>query len=127
MIRTTKTSSFPWAPAYYERLQREHRTNWSTLVPRIAFVVYLCGAIRKRVRIERIAAQANATYPDDFFTWVAGKKVPDLALIHLILTEASLREWRYVIGDWNCGWHLTKKGLRFARNVERHKLNRGDA
>lgn len=122
MIATSR-SSFPWAPLYYENLQHEHRTNWSTLVPEIAFVLYLCGAIRKRVRIERIAAQANATYPDDFFTWVDGKKVPDLALIHLILTEASQREWGYVIGDWFRGWHLTKKGLRFAKDVERRKLD----
>lgn len=123
MIRTN-ASTFPWAPAYYENLQRLHRTNWDSLVPQIAFVLYLCGAIRKRVRIERIAAQANVTYPEDFFTWVDGKKVPDLALIQLILGEASLKEWGYVIGDWSSGWHLSKRGLHLAKNIERRKLGR---
>src|SRR5687768_15857762 len=100
-MSTTKVSnSFPWAPAYYESLQRQHRTNWDELIPEIAFVLYLCDALRTKVRIERIAAQANATYPDDFFTWVDGKRVPDLALIQLILAEASAREWGYLVGNW---------------------------
>ena len=124
-MRTTKVSnSFPWAPTYYENLQRQHRNSRSALIPEIAFVLYLCDAIRRRVRIERIAAQANITYPDDFFTWVDGKKVPDLALLQIILAEASARDWRYVVGDWENGWHLTRRGLRFAKDVERRKLAR---
>ncbi len=119
MSTTRVSNSFPWAPTYYENLQRQHRTNWSALIPEIAFVLYLCDGIRTRARIERIAAQANATYPDDFFTWVDGKKVPDLALIQLILAEACAREWGYVVGNWQNGWRLTKKGFRFAKNVER--------
>ena len=91
----------------------------------IAFTVYLCEATRKRASIETIAAQANVTYPKDFFTWVDGRKVPDLALIHVILSEASSKEWRYVIGDWSSGWRLTKRGLRFAKNVERRALAKG--
>jgi hypothetical protein len=127
MIRTDTMTSFPWAPAHYENLMEEHRANLSAYAPEIAFVLYLCNAVRKRVRIEEIAGQAIATYPRDFYTWVNGKKVPDLALIHLALTVASLRELRYVVGDWSRGWHLTKKGLRFARDVERRKVRRDDA
>lgn len=119
-MSTTKVSrSFPWAPAYYEGLQRQHRTSWAALVPEITFVLYLCDAVRRKIRIEVIAAQADATYPDDFFTWVDGNRVPELALIQLILAEASTQEWGYVVGDWTTGWRLTKKGLRFAKNVAR--------
>jgi hypothetical protein len=121
MSTTRVSNSFPWAPKYYENLQRQHRTTWGELIPEIAFVIYLCNAIRNKVRIERIAAQANATYPEDFFTWVDGKKVPDLALIHLVLAEATATEWKYALGDWEGGWRLTKKGLRFAKDIERRR------
>ena len=125
MTRTADTTSLPLAPAYFENLQRQRRSNLDSLVTEIAFTVYLCEATRKRASIETIAAQANVTYPKDFFTWVDGRKVPDLALIHVILSEASSKEWRYVIGDWSSGWRLTKRGLRFAKNVERRALAKG--
>lgn len=92
------------------------------LVPEIAFCLFLCKGIRKNVGIEEIAAQASLTYPSDFYTWVDGESVPDLALILLTLNEANSADERYVIGDWSHGWHLTKKGLRFAKDVERRKL-----
>ena len=62
------------------------------------------------------------TYPSDFHTWVNGERIPDLAVMLLALSEASSQEWHYVIGDWSNGWHLTKKGLRFAKDVERRRL-----
>lgn len=111
----------------YENLMQEHRENLGSYAPEIAFVLYLCNAVRTRLRIEEIAAQAIVTYPRDFYTWVNGKKVPDLALIHVALTVASLRELDYVVGDWSRGWHPTKKGLRFAKDVERRKLRGVDA
>jgi len=125
LSRTVDTTSLPNAPGYFENLQRQRRRNLDSLVPEIAFTLYLCDATRKRASIETIAAQANATYPKDFFTWVGGRKVPDLALIQVILSEASSKEWRYVIGDWSSGWRLTKKGLRFSKDVQRRVLARG--
>lgn len=125
MIKTVDTTSLPGAPVYFENLQRHRRSNLDSLVPEIAFTLYLCEATHKKASIETIAAQANATYPKDFFTWVDGRKVPDLALIQVILSEASSKEWRYVIGDWSSGWRLTKRGLRFAKDVERRALARG--
>jgi len=125
VIKAADTTSLPWARVYFENLQRQRRSNWDSLVAEITFTLYLCEATRKGASIESIAAQANATYPEDFFTWVDGRKVPDLALIHLILSEASSKEWRYVIGDWSSGWRLTKRGLRFAKNVERRTVAKG--
>ena len=125
MTKTVDTTSLPGAPVYFENLQRERRSNLDSLVPEIAFTLYLCEATRKKASIETIAAQANATYPKDFFNWVDGRKVPDLALIQVILSEASSKEWRYVIGGWSSGWRLTKRGLRFAKDVQRRALAKG--
>jgi hypothetical protein len=125
LTKTVDTISLPGAPVYFENLQRQRRSNLDSLVPEIAFTLYLCEATRKKASIETIAAQANSTYPKDFFTWVDGRKVPDLALIQVILSEASSKEWRYVIGDWSSGWRLTKRGLRFAKDVQRRALARG--
>ena len=52
-----------------------------------------------------------------------GERVPNLALMLLLLEEASSKDWNYAIGNWAEGWHLTKKGLRFAKDVERRKLD----
>jgi len=113
------------APIYYESLRKAHRASASGLVPEVVFCLLLCSAIRQSVSIEEIAAQANITYPADFFTWVNGEKVPDLALILLALDEASSRDWGYAVGDWSRGWRLTKKGYRFAKDVERRRMSRG--
>ena len=110
------------APVHFETLRNAHRTNAGALVPQITFCLFLCRGIRRSIDIEQIAAQAGSTYPGDFLTWVNGEPVPDLALILLVLNEAKSPEWRYAIGDWYNGWHLTKKGLRFAKDVERRKL-----
>jgi hypothetical protein len=116
------------APLHFESLRKTHRANADGLVPEIVFSLFLCGGIRKRIGIEAIAGQATMTYPGDFHTWVNGDAVPDLALILLTLGEASSPEWHYIIGDWYGGWHLTKKGLRFAKDVERRRTaNRRDA
>jgi hypothetical protein len=110
------------APIHFESLRQKHRTSAEGLVPEIVFCLFLCKGIRKDVGIEEIAAQASLTYPSDFYTWVNGESVPDLALILLTLNEANSSDQRYVIGDWSHGWHLTRKGLRFAKDVERRKL-----
>jgi hypothetical protein len=109
------------APLHFESLRKTHRANADGLVPEIVFSLFLCGGIRKWIGIEKIAGQATMTYPSDFYTWVNGEAVPDLALILLTLSEASSPEWHYIIGDWSRGWHLTKRGLRFAMDVERKR------
>jgi len=124
MMRITKESL---APIHFQPLRREHRANSSGLVPQITFCLYLCNAVRKSIEIEEIAAQASTTYPADFYTWVNGEPVPDLAVILLILEEATSPAWGYAVGDWSRGWHLTKKGLRFAKDVARRRLSRGNA
>jgi hypothetical protein len=118
MLRISKETL---APIYFESLRRAHRANAVGLVPEVVFCLFLCNGVRKSVGIEEIAAQASITYPADFFTWVDGERVPDLALILLTLNEATSRESGYTIGDWASGWHLTRKGLRFAKDVERRK------
>jgi len=119
MIGIAKES---FAPVPFDSLRQRHRATAEGLVPEIVFCLCLCKGIRKNVGIEEIAAQASLTYPSDFYTWVDGESVPDLALILLTLNEANSADQRYVIGDWSHGWHLTKKGLRFAKDVERRKL-----
>lgn len=119
MVGITKGSL---APVHFESLRQKHRTCADSLVPEILFCLFLCKGVRKNVGIEEIAAQASLTYPLDFYTWVNGEPVPDLALILLILNEANSTDQRYVIGDWSNGWHLTRKGWRFAKDVERRKL-----
>lgn len=104
MISITKESL---APIHFESLRKSHRANVNSLVPEIVFCVFLCKGIRRNIGIEQIAAQANVTYPNEFFTWVNGETVPDLALILLTLSEASSSDWGYTIGGWSSGWHLT--------------------
>jgi hypothetical protein len=111
------------APIYYESLRKVHKANANGLVPEIVFSLFLCDGIRRSISIEQIAAQASHTYPADFHTWVDGEQVPDLALMLLTLNEATSAQWDYVRGDWFNGWHLTKRGLRFAKDVERRKLD----
>jgi hypothetical protein len=110
------------APVHFESLRQAHRAKADGLVPEIVFCLFLCNGIRKRIGIEEVAAQATLTYPTDFYTWVNGEAVPDLALILLLLDDASSDEWHYAIGDWSRGWHLTVKGLRFAKDIERRRL-----
>ncbi len=95
------------APLHFEALRQKHRTSADGLVPEIVFCLFLCNGIRNSVGIEEIAAQASITYPGEFYTWVNGEPVPDLALILLTLCEASSPEWRYANGDWFQGWPLT--------------------
>lgn len=109
------------APVHFESLRQAHRANADDLMPEIVFCLFLCNGIRKSIGVEEIAAQATLTYPTDFHTWVNGEAVPDLALILLLLDEASSEEWHYAIGDWSRGWHLTKKGLRFAQDIDRRR------
>ena len=106
-----------------EFLQRQ-KAKWSQLIPEIAYVLLKCGATRRRAMMNEIAAEAFETYPHDFFTWFGQRRMPDHALILLTLTEGKHRKWGYVAGDWFRGWRLTKKGLAFARDVDRRKKNR---
>jgi hypothetical protein len=101
-----------------ERSQQEflhrQRANWSRLVPEIAFVLLRCDAHRKRVFTNEIVDEAVSTYPGDF----------DGPLVLLTLFEAKRREWGYVAGSWFRGWHLTRKGYAFAKDVERRRIEK---
>ena len=97
-----------------QEFSHRQRANWSRLVPEIAFVLLRCGAYRQRVFTNEIVDEAAATYPGDF----------DGPLVLLTLFEAKRREWGYAAGNWFRGWRLTKKGLAFARDVERRKSER---
>ncbi len=110
--------------AQSEQSQQEfwhrQRANWSRLVPELTFVLLRCGANRKRVFTNEIASEAVVTYQGDF----GYEKCPDQALVLLTLLEAKKREWGYAAGNWFRGWRLTKKGLAFAKDVERRKLQK---
>jgi hypothetical protein len=100
-----------------QEFQHRQRANWSRLVPELAFVLLRCGADRKRVFTNEIASEAVVTYQGDF----GYEKCPDQALVLLTLLEAKNREWGYVAWSWFRGWKLTKKGLGFAKDVERRR------
>lgn len=106
-----------------EFFQRQ-KAKWNQLIPEIAYVLLKCGATRHRAIINEIAYKAFETYPHDFTTWFGQRRIPDHALILLTLTEGKRRKWGYVAGDWFRGWRLTKKGLAFARDVDRRKRKR---
>ncbi len=114
--------------ANIEQSQREfeqrQKAAWNRLVPQIAFVLLRCDAQGKRAGIHDIAGEALATYPDDFSTGFAGQRIPDSALVLMTLNEARTRQWGYVAGNYFRGWRLTKKGLTFAKDVERRKAER---
>lgn len=93
------------------------------MVPEIAFVLLKCNAVRERATMRDVTEEAFATYPGVFKTWFDGRKIPDHALVLLTLNEAKRREWGYAAGDWFKGWRLTKKGVAFARDVERRRNN----
>lgn len=114
------------APIRFESLRQEHRVIAAGRVTEIVFCLYLCNGIRRNIRIEEIAAQASITYPDYFFTWVAGERVPDLAIILLTLKDATSKDENCVIGDWSRGWHLTKRGLCLAKDIERRRQQKGN-
>ena len=107
-----------------EEFRNRERANWSELVPEITFVLLKCRATRERAHIHEIGEEAVATYPDSFDTYFAGRAVPDFSLILLTLAEAEKDAWRYVVGDWFKGWRLTRKGVVFARDVERRLVAR---
>ena len=118
----------PSAKQIVGRMEQSHRefeqrqkAVWSRLVPQIAFVLLRCDAKRTRAGIQDIAGEAFATYPDDFATGFARRKIPDSALVLMTLNEAKTRQWGYVAGDWFREWRLTEKGLAFAKEVERRR------
>jgi hypothetical protein len=80
-----------------------------------------CHARYERAHIREIAEEAVATYPGSFETYFNGRKIPDYSLILLTLAEAKKREWGYAAGDWFKGWRLTKRGVAFARDVQRRR------
>ena len=87
------------APHHYETLRQAHRANTEGLIPEIVFSLFLCGGIRKRIGLEEIAAQATMTYPSDFHTWVNGERIPDLAVMLLALSEASVVSQKFLYND----------------------------
>jgi hypothetical protein len=105
----------------YEEFRQRQRANWSELVPEITFVLLKCHARYERAHIREIAEEAVATYPGSFETYFNGRKIPDYSLILLTLAEAKKREWGYAAGDWFKGWRLTKRGVAFARDVQRRR------
>ncbi len=104
--------------------RQRQKAKWNQLIPEIAYVLLKCGATRHRAVMNEIASEAFKTYPNDFSTWFSQRRIPDHALILLTLTEGKRRKWGYIAGNWFCGWRLTKKGLAFARDVDRRKRSR---
>ena len=102
-------------------LEQRQRASWSRMVPEIAYVLFKCKALRERATMRDITEEAFATYPGVFETWFDGRKIPDYSLVLLTLNEAKRHEWGYVAGDWFKGWRLTKRGIGFARDVERRR------
>ena len=95
-MNKSKISTYRWTSRH--QLRSKSRGTPGALVPEITFVLYLCGPTPDRLLTEEIAAQAVATYPKDFVTWVEGRKIPDLALIQLVLTEAAGGSWNLSLG-----------------------------
>lgn len=108
------------APRMYESLRQFHRSNGQGRVPELVFCLFLCKGVRKRIRIEEVTGQAVTTYPDYFNTWINDDYVPDTALVLITLQEAE--EEKLVTGNWSEGWHLTARGLRLAKDIERRRL-----
>jgi hypothetical protein len=103
---------------------RKLRADWTRRVPEVTLLLWICRATRSRTFIEEIASQALITYPRSFVTTIDGKRVPDLALLLLTLNEAKKRKWGYVAGGWVRGWRLTRKGVEFAKDIERRARER---
>jgi hypothetical protein len=118
----------PWSRRREENsqfeVQQRERVNWSRMVPEIAFVLLKCNAVRERSPMHEIANEAFATYPRVFETHFGDRKIPDDGLVLLTLNEAKRREWAYVAGNWFKGWRLIRKGLAFARDIERRREER---
>jgi hypothetical protein len=106
---------------WHQEFRQRQRANWCELVPEITFVLLKCSATQERAHLADIADEAVATYPRSFDTSFRGKKVPDYALVLLTLAQAKKREWGYAAGNWFKGWRLTKRGLAFARDVQRRR------
>lgn len=99
--------------------KRIELANWQKRVPEIVFVLFLCNAIKENIPTTEITEQALRTYKRTYKTRVNGRDIPDMALIHLSLTEAKKKPWRLVTGSWVRGWKLTKAGLDFAQDIDR--------
>lgn len=108
------------APRMYEGLRECHRYNSQGRVLELVFCLFLCKGVRKPIRIEEVTGQAIITYPDYFYTWVNDDHVPDMALVMVTLQEAV--EEKLVVGNWSDGWHLTRKGSRLAKDIDRRRL-----
>lgn len=108
------------APRMYAELREFHRNNSQGRVPELVFCLFLCKGSRKPIRIEEITGQAIITYPDYFYTWVNDDHVPDMALVMLTLQEAA--EEKLVVGNWHDGWHMTQRGHRLAKDIDRRRL-----
>lgn len=98
---------------------QKSRANWNELVPEITFALHLCGAHHNFVSIETVGSQLMRTYPRSFSTRLDGKTIIDLSLVYLTLRKAKPSPRELIRGDWYCGWKLTRKGSRFAKDIER--------
>lgn len=100
------------------KYKSREKVDWGYLVPKLTFVLYLCDAIREYVDTEEIAIKAARTYPDSFSSGT------DTFKTVMVLEEAKSANWRYIRGDWLNGWKLTRRGVDFAKDVERRKLKK---
>jgi hypothetical protein len=106
------------------KIKQKEKANWFKKVPQITYVLYLCNAVKDEVGIEEITGQAILTYPRDFTFRQDKKNIPDMSLILMTLLEAKKKEWAYVKGNWYEGWKLTRRGLYFAKDIERRIKNK---
>lgn len=81
----------------------------------VTLAVYLLGGRSLHVDTEDVAKKANELAPGRF----AWKKYPDQIDIHNIgkrLCDAkNLQRFKYLLGSFKEGWHLSKLGLRFCK------------
>ncbi len=106
-------------PRKYASLRESHRRVSCGRVYEIVYCLFLCRAIRKPMRIEEITGQAVATYPQYFYTWINDDYVPDMAIVMVTLDEAVAE--KFVAGNWQGGWHLTQRGVKIAKDIERRR------
>lgn len=103
---------------------RRESINWNSLACNVTFVLYLCNGIKKYIDIEIIAEQAARTYPNSFVTKIGKRNIPDTYAVVKALETVKSINFRFVKGDWINGWKLARRGLYFAKDVERKKLKK---
>lgn len=83
----------------------------------VTFAVYILGGVSNFIDTEDIAIKANDLIPGRF-SW---HKYPDQVNIENVrkrLSDAIKNEnGGYIIGSTKTGWQISKKGLKFAKNL----------